>query len=219
MLRDFEHALDEVERSSASVLATVGQGRAFSAGSDLKELASRTPEEAEQLEAEHGRIFSLLDSLPQITVAGWRGHVLGGGMFMGVYHDFRVASEAAHIGLPEVAHGWTPPWGVSRLAELVGRQVAYRFLLTGLSLNGMEAQEIGLADAALPDESFDEDLREWVETLASRPKRALSETKALMSKMRAYDHDMWDREACVAFRRCYGTSDARRAVEKFLKRK
>ena len=77
------------------------------------ELANCSPQEAAEFEYEHGRVFSQLETLPQITVAAWRGHVLGGGLFLGVYHDFRVAAQEANIGLPEVAHGWTPPWGVS----------------------------------------------------------------------------------------------------------
>ena len=125
LLREFEETLRRVqEASDVVVLVTQGSGRAFSAGSDLKELAECSPQQAAAFEYMHGQVFAQLEELPQITVAAWRGYVLGGGLFLGVYHDFRVAAQGATIGLPEVAHGWTPPWGVSRLVELVGFQAA-----------------------------------------------------------------------------------------------
>ena len=70
LLRDFEKALRQVrEVSEAVVLVTQGSGRAFSAGSDLKELAECSPEEAAAFEYAHGQVFAQLEELPQITVA------------------------------------------------------------------------------------------------------------------------------------------------------
>ena len=77
------------------VLVTQGSGRAFSAGSDLKELAECSPQQAAAFEYAHGQVFAQLEELPQITVAAWQGYVLGGGLFLGVYHDFRVAAQGA----------------------------------------------------------------------------------------------------------------------------
>jgi enoyl-CoA hydratase/carnithine racemase len=219
MLREFEAALRQVRQSSdVVVLVTQGSGRAFSAGSDLKELAKCSPQEAAEFEAEHGRVFAQLETLPQITVAAWRGYVLGGGLFMGVYHDFRVAAQGASIGLPEVAHGWTPPWGVSRLVELVGWQAAKRLMLYGGQFDGASAQRMGLADVVWPDEVFEAQLRGWLEELASRPVTALRETKALLREMRALDHAHWERRAAEAFQRCYETDEAQQAVQRFVKR-
>lgn len=210
LLADYETAVEQVRSSDTSVLVTCGEGRAFSAGSDLKELADKPPQEAAKLEREHGRVFALLDDLPQITVAKWHGHVLGGGMFVGVYHDFRIATADVNITLPEVAHGWTPPWGVSRLVELVGVREARRLMLTDCRLDGDAAQRIGLVDAVAGDE--------WIEALAARPPEALAQTKALLREMRGLDHEHFDDRAARAFQLCYATDAAREAVERFLKR-
>ena len=170
LLRDFEGALRQVQQASeVVVLVTQGSGRAFSAGSDLKELAECSPEEAAAFEYAHGQIFAQLEELPQITVAAWKGYVLGGGLFLGVYHDFRLAAQSAHIGLPEVAHGWTPPWGVSRLVELVGVQAARTLMLRGGQFDGALAHGLGLVDEVWADEEFDTQFRDWVEELASHP--------------------------------------------------
>ena len=219
LLREFEETLRRVqEASDVVVLVTQGSGRAFSAGSDLKELAECSPQQAAAFEYMHGQVFAQLEEPPQITVAAWRGYVLGGGLFLGVYHDFRVAAQGTTIGLPEVAHGWTPPWGVSRLVELVGFQVARKLMLCGGQFDGVSAQQLGLVDEVWSDDEFDTQFRDWIEELASRPKAALSETKALLREMRGLDHAHWERRTVEAFERCYVTPEAQGAVYEFMQR-
>ena len=219
LLRDFEEALQQVqEAAEVAVLVTQGSGRAFSAGSDLKELAECSPEQAAEFEYVHGQVFSQLEELSQITVAAWQGYVLGGGLFLGVYHDFRVAAKGATIGLPEVAHGWTPPWGVSRLVELVGVQAARTLMLCGGQLDGASAQQLGLVDEVWSDEEFDTQLRGWVEEFASRPKAALVETKTLLREIRVLDHEHWERRTVEAFERCYVMPEAQESGRQFMQR-
>ena len=219
LLREFEETLCQVQEASGlAVLVTQGSGLAFSAGSDLKELAECSPEQAAAFEYAHGQVFAQMEELPQITVAAWRGYVLGGGLFLGVYHDFRVAAQGATISLPEVAHGWTPPWGVSRLVELVGVQAARTLMLCGGQLDGTSAQRLGLVDEVWSDEEFDTQFRDWVEELASRPKAALAETKALLREMRGLDHEHWERRTVEAFERCYVTPEAQQSVHRFMQR-
>ena len=220
LLHGFEEALRQVqEASDVAVLVTRGSGRAFSAGSDLKELAGCSPQQATAFEYMHGQVFAQLEKLPQITVAAWRGYVLGGGLFLGVYHDFRVAAQDARIGLPEVAHGWTPPWGVSRLVELVGIQAARKLMLCGGQFDGVSAQQLGLVDEVWSDEEFDTQSGEWINELAARPKAALAETKALLREMRVLDHEHWERRTVEAFQKCYTTPAAQQSVHRFMQRK
>ena len=219
LLHDFEAALRQLQKASeVAVLVTQGSKRAFSAGSDLKELAGCSPQQASEFEYAHGQIFAQLEELPQITVAAWRGYVLGGGLFLGVYHDFRVAAQNAHIGLPEVPHGWTPPWGVSRLVELIGAQAARTLMLCGGQYDGASAKQLGLVDEVWLSEEFDTQFCHWVEELASRPKTALSETKKLLHEMRTLDHARWEQRAVEAFERCYATPEAQQSVHRFRQR-
>ena len=218
LLHEFEQAIREVNTSSATVLVTRGMGKSYSAGSDLKELADCSASEAARLEGEHARVFEMLDDLPQLTIAAWRGHVLGGGLFLGVYHDFRIASQAVQIRLPEVPLGWPPPWGNSRLVELVGYPAAKRLLFIDDNLDGADAQNIGLVDQCWPDDEFDQQSEFWIECLANRSPAALTETKALLLEMRSLDHRHWDRRACDAFARCYDTAEARVSVSRFVRK-
>ena len=219
MLQEFEGALAQVrEMPEVVVLITQGDARAFSSGTDIRELAQMTPDDAKAFEAEHARVFALLESLPQITVAAWRGYVLGGGMFLGLYHDFRVAAQRSTIGLPRLAHHWTPPWGVSRLVERIGWGAAKKLLLRGERFDGETAQALGLADAVWPEAQFDTQLQAWTDIWVTQPATALRETKALLSQMRSLDHATWEAHALEAFARCYAAPEAQAAVQNFLKR-
>ena len=76
LLRDFEETLHQVQNTSdVVVLVTQGSGRAFSAGSDLKELAECSPQQAAAFEYAHGQIFAQLEALPRLPLRR------GGGMF------------------------------------------------------------------------------------------------------------------------------------------
>ena len=94
MANMFRSRVEELEsRSDVRVLITRGEGRAFCVGSDLRELAHLSAEEAAKYELRFAAIFSSLDRLPQPTIAVLHGHVLGGGLGLAMYHDFRIASS------------------------------------------------------------------------------------------------------------------------------
>jgi enoyl-CoA hydratase len=124
------------------VLITVGEGKGFSAGSDLQELAGFSSAQAEKsqlLEAKACREFL---RLPQPTIAGVHGYALGGGFFLTAHHDFRIVAANARLGLPEVKLGWNPTFGAQRLCQLVGVGVASRWLMQGAEFSASEAAEI-----------------------------------------------------------------------------
>ncbi len=78
------------------VVVTCGEGRAYCAGSDLADIAPLSPAEAASAEREHGEACALLDTLPQPTIAMLHGYVLGGGLGLALYHDFRLAATYNH---------------------------------------------------------------------------------------------------------------------------
>ena len=87
--------------------------------------------------------------------------------------------------------------------------------MCGGQFDGTSAQQLGLVDEVWSDEEFDTQFRDWIEELASRPKAALSETKALLREMRVLDHEHWERQTVEAFERCYVTPEAQQSVYQF----
>jgi enoyl-CoA hydratase len=168
---------------------------------------------------EVARVFTILDGLPQPTIAALHGHVLGGGLGLALYHDFRVASETASLGMPEVELGWIPPWAVGRLAEVVGLQKARWILLTCATMTGMEAAEIGLVDEAVPDGKLLIRVEELARRLATMPNEGIKQTKMLVNRMSSLRQSDWDVAASRAFQECYERPEAQKKIADFLARK
>ena len=84
---------------------------------------------------------------------------------------------------------------------------------------GNRRSNLGLVDEVWSDEEFDTQFRDWVEELASCPKAALAETKALLREMRGYwTTNIGNERTVEAFERCYGTPEAEESVNRFMQR-
>jgi enoyl-CoA hydratase len=165
-----EKALDAAE--GASALAITGAGdRAFVSGGDLKELSAiRTEEDAAAMAWRMRSICDRLASFPAPVIAALNGHALGGGAEVAVAADIRLAADDIKIGFNQVALEIMPAWGgAERLAELVGKSKALLLAGTGVVLDAVHAERIGLIDQVLPRSTFDEDWRRVAKALSSRP--------------------------------------------------
>jgi len=212
--------IDDLEhRKDVRVVVTRGEGRSFCAGSDLHELAPLSADDAAKYELRFARIFSSLDRLPQPTIAALHGHALGGGLGLALYHDFRIASATAHLGMPEVELGWIPPWAVGRLVEMVGFPKARWLLMTCCTITGADAAKIGLVDEAVPSEELTSRVEHLSKRLAAMPAAGLTRTKALLNQMSALRRVEWDEAASQAFRDCYAKPEAQQRIADFIARK
>jgi enoyl-CoA hydratase/carnithine racemase len=206
------------QRDDVRVVVTRGAGRAYCAGSDITELAPLSPAEATSAEREHGDVFALLDEIPQPTIAMLHGYVLGGGLGLAIYHDFRVAAESSIFGMPEVELGWTPPWAVGRLVDTVGGAHARWLIMACERLNAANAKLIGLVNEVVADNELENYVQVFAKKLATLPTEGLCRSKRLINQMSPMRRPEWDAQAAVEFEACYHTSDAKNLIEKFLLR-
>jgi len=136
------------------VVVLTGAGvRAFSAGSDIKELARQTKAEL-AAHVEFGQqITAKMVDHPCILIAAIEGYCLGGGLEIALACDIRVAGAGASFGLPEVVRlNALPSWGGTfRLAPLVGMGRARELILLGRTLDADEALLWGLINAVTPE--------------------------------------------------------------------
>jgi enoyl-CoA hydratase len=207
------------ERSDVRVIVTRGEGRAFCAGSDLQELAPLSPAEAAAAEREQGNTFALLDTLPQPTIAMLHGYVLGGGVGLAVYHDFRIAAVSAILGMPEVELGWTPPWAMGRLVDVIGGANARWIAMACVRVTASEAKALGLVHEVVPDEQLIERVETFARQLADLPPAAVYHTKVLINQMSPLRGSQWDAAAAAAFETCYATPEAKEKVAAFIARR
>jgi enoyl-CoA hydratase/carnithine racemase len=172
-IEQFLGILSEVERSDVVAMVLTGQGsRAFCAGSDIKALASYSPEEAEL----HTRLFQTLaesiDELPCATIAAIDGACLGGGLELALCCDLRLATEESIFGFPEITVGALPTGGGTvRAPRAIGLSRTRELMLFGTKLAASTAREYGLISEVIASGDVRATARERAVTLAASSNR------------------------------------------------
>lgn len=173
-----EDALDEVsDRDDARVVVFEGAGKAFCAGGDISGMDDaeytdheRTQGIVEACEAIPIRIYNL--ELP--TVATVDGYCVGAGVGVAMSCDMVLASDRAQFGLAFRDIGLTLDYATSLLVtRAVGPYVAKELALTGETISGEEADEIGLINHAYPADEFEDEAADLIERIATGPTVAL----------------------------------------------
>ncbi len=158
LIAELGAAIEAVGRSDARALIITGAGaKAFCAGADIKELMDR-PMQSQYDGAVFGQTtFAALERLRMPSIALINGYAFGGGLELAMACTFRMATENARLGLPEVRLGLIPGYGgTQRLARLIGESRALEMILTARTVTAQEAVTSGLVNrlagaAALDD--------------------------------------------------------------------
>lgn len=134
--------------TSIRVAILTGAGeKAFVAGADISELATRDAVTGKEFAHRGQLVFDLIENLGKPVIACINGFALGGGCELALACTFRLAGDNARFGQPEVKLGIIPGFGGSqRLPRLVGKGIAMQLLTTGEMITAQEAQRIGLVN-------------------------------------------------------------------------
>jgi enoyl-CoA hydratase/carnithine racemase len=153
------HALlTAADDSSVRVVVLRGEGPVFSAGMDVKELASlaTTPERLREFRRKAIGAWNLAEEMTKPTIAQIHGGCFGGATELALACDLRVVASDARLSIPEVRLGLVPDvGGSSRLPAVVGLGIAKELVLTGREFDGEEAGRIGFANRVVPAEQVD----------------------------------------------------------------
>ena len=137
------------EDKSVKAIIIIGSGeKAFVAGADISEFANFSVEEGGKLAAEgQALLFDFVQNLDTPVIAAINGFALGGGLELAMSCHFRVASDNAKMGLPEVTLGVIPGYGgTQRLAQLVGKGRAMEMIMTAGMIDAETAKNYGLVN-------------------------------------------------------------------------
>jgi cyclohexa-1,5-dienecarbonyl-CoA hydratase len=218
MMEQLARAIAEVEtRIEVSVIVLSGEGKAFSAGVDV---AAHTPEQIEEmLQKFHGVIRALVAS-KKVTIGVVHGHCLGGGAELGMVCDLVYTTDSAQWGFPEINLGCYPPVACAALASLVGQKRAAELILTGRTISGEEAAEIGLATRTVADRQLESVVAECVQNL-----RQLSPAALAIAKKASYAWDSMHfdkglaRAEKIYFEDLIKTADAHEGIRAFMEKR
>src|SRR5438045_4760407 len=149
-LRETFTAIKDDPEVRVALLTGAGE-KAFVAGADIGELNKNNPVEAKVYTHKGQAVLDLIENLGKPVIACINGYALGGGCELALACSFRIASENAKLGQPEVKLGIIGGYGGSqRLPRLVGKGPALQILLTGEQISAQEALRIGLVNEVVP---------------------------------------------------------------------
>ena len=158
LMDELTAALDAAEADDAvHAMVITGSERAFAAGADIKEMASKTYVQAYR-EGFITRNWERVTRCRKPVIAAVSGFALGGGCELAMMCDFIVAADTAKFGQPEITLGVSPgAGGTQRLTRLVGKSKAMDMILTGRMMDAAEAERAGLVSRVFPAESLIEE--------------------------------------------------------------
>src|ERR1700751_3925605 len=149
-LRAAFHDIKSDHGIRVAVLTGSGE-KAFIAGADIGELAKHGAVSGKEYTHRGQSVLNLIENLGKPVIACINGFALGGGCEVAMACTFRLASENAKLGQPEVKLGIIPGYGgTQRLPRLVGKGVAMQLLLTGEMISAQEALRSGLVNEVTP---------------------------------------------------------------------
>ncbi|MFW6119833.1 MAG: enoyl-CoA hydratase-related protein [Petrotogales bacterium] len=220
-IRELSNAVEKLEEDKTTKVAILtGEGKAFIAGADIKQMKDMSPLEAKEFaEIGHGMLMKIEKSrLP--FIAAVNGFALGGGCEVMMACDIIIASTSAKIGQPEINLGIHPGFGgTQRLPRLVGRAKAKELLLTGRNLDAHEAHSIGLVNMVFEEKKLMEEAEKLAVIIASKSPMQTDFIKSLVNK--GADIDL--HSACALeisyFSSSFSTEDQREGMTAFLEKR
>jgi len=164
---DAVRAADADPDTGAVVLT--GSAKAFAAGADIKEMASK--DHLEMYRSDWFRGWEELSRVRIPVIAAVSGYALGGGCELAMMCDLLIAAQNAKFGQPEINLGVIPGMGGSqRLTRAVGKAKAMDLVLTGRMIDADEAERSGLVSRVVPTETLLEEALAVAEIIAAKSK-------------------------------------------------
>ena len=218
-LHDAFEAADENHDTKVIIITGSGE-KAFVAGADISEFAEFSEAEGGKLAAQgQALLFDFVANLGTPVIAAVNGFALGGGLELAMAAHFRIASDNAKMGLPEVSLGVIPGYGgTQRLPQLVGKGRAMELIMTAGMIDANTALEYGLVNHV----TTLEELLPFVEKIASRIMRnsPVAISAAITAINAGFENGVDGFSAEISqFGNCFGTEDFTEGTQAFLNKR
>lgn len=208
-------------QSDVRVIVLTGVGdKAFVAGADISEFAHFSREEGEILSKKgQDSLFNRIENLRKPVIAAINGFALGGGLELAMACHFRIASENAKMGLPEVSLGVIPGYGgTQRLPQLIGKGRALELIVTGDMIDATSAKDYGLVNHVVSQEELKETCyKKAVKILQNSPNAIAKAIGAVNASFREGEDGY--SEEIVNFGACFGTPEFNEGTQAFLNKR
>jgi enoyl-CoA hydratase/carnithine racemase len=221
MYDELHEACERLDRDAGvRVVILRGAGdRAFASGTDIRQfLAFKTREDALGYEARLSRVLSRIAAMTKPTLAMVQGDAVGGGLFMALACDLRLAAPHARFGAPvaRTLGNFLAPTSLALLVATVGPARARELILTARLVEAAEAKTIGLVDEVHPAAALAARTRELAGRLAEHAPLTLAATKEATRRLIAAQSPGSLEDLILS---CYLSQDFQEGVRAFLEKR
>ena len=223
LLRQLEAAALELTADPPGAVVVTGGERLFAAGAEISEFVTEdrssviSQADAEALGGQFLRALNAIADIPRATIASISGFALGGGCELALACDFRIGSEKAKLGQPEILLGIIPGGGgTQRLARLVGPAKAKDLIFSGRQVGAAEALAMGLLDEVVAPEELDAHVLAKAATYAAGARDAVALAKRAIDRGLDITLDGGLDLEQQLFGQVFTTNDAQIGVTSFL---
>jgi enoyl-CoA hydratase len=218
---DLNTVLDDVYANAVikSVIITGSGSKAFVAGADISEFSGFTKPESMALAKSGQDTFFRIENSPKPMIACVNGFALGGGCELAMSCHFRIASDNAKFGQPEVNLGLIPGYGgTQRLVQLIGKGRALELLMSGGMIDANSALQFGLVNYVVPAEELLNKARTILELINTKAPIAIA--KCIEAANAVFDETKNGYTVEVnAFGDCFDTADMKEGTNAFLEKR
>lgn len=221
-IEELHHAFNKAnEDKTTKVIILTGAGeKAFVAGADISEFADFDTAQGANLSRKgQEQLFDFIENLKTPVIAAVNGFALGGGLELAMAAHFRLASDNARMGLPEVSLGVIPGYGgTQRLPQLVGKGRAMEMIMTAGMIDGNTALDYGLVNYLVAQEELLRLARKLASKIMRNSMVAIAAGIAAVNAGYKEGVDGFEVEI-AAFGNCFGTEDFKEGTTAFLEKR
>jgi len=222
VIEELSAALDEVYNNKEIKCAIItGAGpKAFVAGADITEFLTLDAGGGAALAAKGQEIvFNKIENCLKPVIAAVNGFALGGGCELAMSCHFRLASENAKFGQPEVNLGLIPGYGgTQRLTQLVGKGKAMELMMTAHMIDANEAKQLGLVNHVTTADALLNQTKKILEIVMTKGPNAIGKVIAAVNANYDISKNGFDEEIKL-FGDCFGTDEMKEGVNAFLEKR
>ena len=206
--------------ANAKAAILTGEGKAFVAGADIAQMHSLDAVGGRAMMIKGHNVMNYMESIEKPIIAAVNGFALGGGCELAMACDFRIASEKAKFGQPEVGLGIIPGFGgTQRLPRLVGKAMGKYLIMTAEMITAQRAFEIGLCEKVVAPEELIGAAEELAKVIMSKAPIAIAAAKKAVNV--GYGMDMqtasaWEIECFTA---PFASADKTEGMGAFLEKR
>lgn len=221
VFNDLDEMLHHVQSNHQikSVIITGVGNKAFVAGADITEFGNLSTEEGKKLAKRGQDIFNRIENNNKPIIAAVNGFALGGGCELAMACHFRIASENAKFGQPEVNLGLIPGYGgTQRLTQLIGKGRAIELLISANIIDAATALQYGLVNYVVPQDELLNKAKTLLENINTKAPLAVAACIKAANTVWNENKNGFDEEIEL-FGNCFGTEDMKEGSSAFLEKR